>query len=256
MIDYKNSIVIIGAVGAGKGLVSKALARKLNMEVINCDEFRHLPSIKEIKRVLSSHDIPPRIHDEFLRYKHLREKYPNIKNYKDFGFKRDVSEYLKHNFGDTAWHFYQKAFENFLMQEICENVSGAVILDTGGGMPISFDEGYKTLQNKFISLDKKLFFKEFNHLDHIGKHITDAIFGNFENIIYLQMPEHKSQRSTKANENSFNKIALHSGDYDRLCTHKIHTDNLFSGNNHSDVRLNQIVCEIEDFCNSSSQNEI
>ena len=187
MIDYKNSIVFIGGVGAGKSLVSRALADKLGLQVITADEFRHLPKMNEILKTLADPHLPPRIKDEYTRYHHLRSKYPSIKNYSDFGFNPEASRYLERTFGKEAWHYYQKQFENLLIQDICANVQGAVILDTGGGMPVSLDPEYDGLREKFELINSALFHREFKHLDMISKDVTSKIYSKFEHIVYLKM---------------------------------------------------------------------
>ena len=246
MIDYANSIVIIGGVGVGKTLVSNRLASIVGMEKLTVDEFRHLPLMKDIKNTLSHPDLPPRMRDEYLRYKHLREKYPNIRNYSQFGFKPAVSQYLEHNFGKVAWHYYQKAFENMLVLELCEKLDGAVILDIGGGMPVSLDNEYSRLRSKFETLDRKLFYKEFNHLDMVGKGVTHAIYERFDNVVYLKSPEHKVDKSERAQDGVITKYFEISGDYETVADITIDTTGLYVGGKYVEEKLDNIVRDIED----------
>ena len=49
MIDFENSIVMIGGVGAGKSLTSRALHEKTGMPVITTDILKRCPkTIEEI----------------------------------------------------------------------------------------------------------------------------------------------------------------------------------------------------------------
>lgn len=255
MIDYDNSVVIIGGVGVGKSLVSNRLSAVTGLEVVNVDEYRHLPTIKEIKKVLGDPHLPPPRRDEFLHYKHLREKHPNIRNYRQFGFKPEISQYLEHNFGKVAWHYYQKAFENMLMQDICENVSGAVILDVGGGMPVCLDREYDRLRAKFESLDRKLFYREFNHLDWVNKEVTHGIYTGFKNVIHLETPEHKSDRSDRALDNVLNRYFLASMDYEKVARTTIDTTGLFVGGKYVDSKLDSIIDTIEESMSSTGDIE-
>ena len=246
MIDFNNSVVLVGGLGAGKSLIARTLSKKHKVEYITVDEFRHLPSLKVIKQVLGDHTTPPRKHDQFLHYKHLREKYPTIKSYDDFGFKMNVAEYLRHNFGIVAWHFYVKPFENMLIKDICEKVNGSIILDTGAGFAVSLDDNYSRLKTKFESLDKKLFNKEFNHLEYVNKDVTYNLFKPFKHVYYITMPEDKALRSEKAQGDELNKYALSSGDYEKVSTHTVDTTGLFSTKPYNDGALHQIIENIED----------
>ena len=71
MIDYQNSIVLVGTVGAGKSLVGRALSRRLHIDIITADEFRHLPTMLEIDKVLAEPDLSARRKDEFERYRYF-----------------------------------------------------------------------------------------------------------------------------------------------------------------------------------------
>ena len=245
MIDYKNSIVLVGGVGAGKSLVGRAISRKTGMEQLTLDEFRHLPLMPEIDRVLNDPNLPPRRRDEYTRFKYLRARYPNIRNYEQFGFSVSSSQYLEHHFGKIAWHYYNKAFENMLLQDVCANVSGAVIIDTGGGMPICLDEEYAKLRDKFESLNKGLFYREFAHLDMVSKEVTHAPYKEFSNVLYLKTPENRVDKSARANDDILTRYFESSGDYNRVSTMTIDTTGLYTDGkpnmNHLDNITNQII---------------
>ena len=251
MIDYKNSIVLIGSVGAGKSLVSRALAAKLGLQVITTDEFRHLPKMDEILKTLSDPYLPPRIKDEYIRYQHLRSKYPSIRNYSDFGFNPESSKYLERNFGKIAWHYYQKQFENLLIQDICANIQGAVILDTGGGMPISLDQEYAELRNKFENINSSLFHREFKHIDMISKAITSDIYSKFEHIVYLKMPDSIIDRSDRAQDDYIGKKFIESGDYDKIATDVVDTTGLYVDGKPQHNVLDTITNNIIDIASNS-----
>lgn len=244
MIDYKKSIVLVGGVGAGKSLVGRAISRKTGLEIITADEFRHLPTMKEINSVLQEDNLSPRKRDEYIRFKYLREKYPDIKNYSQFGFKFEVSQFLEKNFGKVAWHYYQKQFENLLVQDICDKVSGAIVLDTGGGMPISLDREYDNLRAKFESIDSTLFHREFTHLDMVSKDVTHNIYFKFENVVYLKFAEDIMYRSRRAQGDFIGSKFVESKDYEAVSTITVDTTGLYVSGNPNFAVLDNIVDNI------------
>ena len=253
MIDYNNSVVLIGAVGAGKSLIARTLSKKYGIEYITLDEFRHLPSITHINNVLNNVNTTPKKYDEFVRLKELREKYPNIRSYDDFGFNMYAAEYLRKNFGIVAWHYYVKPFENMLIKEVCEKVNGAIILDTGGGFAVSMDSRYLELKSKFESIDKELFYKEFKHLEYVGKDVTYNLFKPFKHIYHITVSQNGI--SDKAKENDLNNYLLQSGDYEKICTDTIDTSGLFSNKPFSEDRLLNITNKIEQTYRSKTSDD-
>ena len=181
----------------------------------------------------------------------MRNKYPNIRNYSQFGFKPEVSQYLEKHFGKVAWHYYQKQFENLLIQDICDKISGAIILDTGGGMPVSLDEDYSKLREKFESLDKDLFYREFSRLDMIGKSVTHDIYHRFDNVVYLKLPDEVLERSDRAQDDGISSKFVESKDYEQVSNMVIDTTGLYVHGRPNENGLNSVVDTIVENINNN-----
>ena len=146
MIDYKNSIVLIGPQGVGKTLVAKKLSQQTGLPIISTDVFRFLPSLEEIRDYINDNskdvrDLAKKSHFNGSAYDmiRLRTTFPNIPNYYQLGFDESVN-----NSFDIPYErgIYQTQFENALFDEICKNVNDPVILDTGCGSVLETDKWF------------------------------------------------------------------------------------------------------------------
>lgn len=273
MIDFKNSYVIIGGVGAGKSLISRHLQEKVDLPVITTDLLRHCPKtleeinsrlknteneIIEIQNKLNSCTNPAQSkkleellaekkNDCWVLYEQrfYREKMPDLPNYHNYGYNGDVSNYLRKNFGMVAWHYYQKQFEQLLLEDICKHYNGPAILDMGGGMAISLDQDYLQLHNKFKVLAPTLYAKYFTRLDKIGFDRIQNVMQNFNNVIYLKLPEDYSNHGTRAMHDKLNPLFISSHQFDELATKIIDVSNLFNNNQINMNELNKITTHIQ-----------
>ena len=64
---------------------------------------------------------------------------------------RDIAQ--SHGFNpNIAWHNYQKPFEIALVQNLIEQLDFPAIIDFGGGMPISLERGYNSMEQRAFDL--------------------------------------------------------------------------------------------------------
>ena len=170
----------------------------------------------------------------------MRNLLPNVPNYEELGFKRDVSNYLLDNYGSIAWHFYQKQFENALLKSVVEQLQEPVILDLGGGMAISLEKDYEILDKKFRELNPKLYNENFN-LHMIGfKHIKKAL-KPFKNVIYLSLPDNYLELKSRARKDNLNEIFISTGQYNELASKIVDTTGLLGKTSFDEDILNKIL---------------
>ena len=242
--NRENVIFLIGPVGVGKSLVSSELGRRNNLPVITTDIMRHCPRkiedinarlnrtkklIEEKEQVLSlTKDEKERenIKAEISKLKNdiwgcnreieMRTLLPNLPNYEDLGFNGEASNFLRDKFGEVAWHFYQKQFENQLLQALTEQLNFPCIVDMGGGMAVSIDEEYAKFDKKFREINEQLYLKNFK-LDKIGFNVIEKTLQPFNNVIELKLPKGYEQDNKKARENGMlNELFVKSGQYHKL----------------------------------------
>lgn len=264
---YKNSIIVIGPVGVGKSLVSRRLGEVNRMPVIMTDLLKHCP--KDLGKIyLRKNDISKQITDyedeikynpkcDIYRTEHkintlknemwtldkqieMRLLMPNVRNFDEMGFNGHVSDYVRQNFGETAWHFYRKQFEIKLLEDIFNNMKEPFILDMGGGLPICLDEENKKLDEKFRSLNAEIYFKNFD-LESIGFDKIQTLLKPFKNVIELELPQDYKQLNTRACTYDFNDVMIKSNQYKTLATKSINVGMLVKDNKVNDRALDSIV---------------
>jgi len=266
MIDYNNSFVMVGPAGVGKSVVSRELSKKTGLPVINFDILRGCPRTTEeidsrittIKNQIKMIDMEiDKDSNDAVRFslikkreslqneiwvneerRKLRELMPNLPNYDDFGYSGDVSEFLRSKFGDVAWHYYQKQYEQLLLEGVCEHFNGPAILDLGGGLPISLDSEYDKLRETFLELSPELYYKHFNHLDKIGFDKVKSVIDRFDNVTYLKLPQDYSRHGTRASKDKLNQLFIASGNFETLATNIVPVDNLFVQDENNNPKLN------------------
>ncbi len=268
----EESIVLIGPIGAGKSLISSELSRRNNLPVITTDIMRNCPkTIEEIKKqqtriredieywkneLISCQDskkeeIKAKINklknDDWVcdRQIEMRTLLPNLPNYEDLGYNEQISNFLRDKFGIAAWHFYQKQFENQLLQALTQQIDFACIIDMGGGMSISLDDEYLKLDKQFREIDEKLYIQHID-LTKVGfKHIQEAL-KSFKNIVELELPQNYETSMKKAGGNlEINNLLIKSGQNHELATQTINVAGLIDGDTIDWNELKLICNEIE-----------
>lgn len=139
------------------------------------------------------------------KQKELRKMFPNLPNYHEMGFKENVSNFLKDNFGMVAWHFYQKQFEIQLLKEVMKQVENPCIFDLGGGLPISLERDYILLDKRFRKINKEIYLKNFN-LNLISFGNIKSILQSFKNVIYLRLPQDYKKIMERAGKDQLNQL--------------------------------------------------
>lgn len=237
----QKSIVLNGPVGSGKSLLARELSHTLGYPIISTDFFRNLPSKTFLDNL--AHLRPDakkaeltKLRDFFFhskdidlaeveeRLKNARSLLPYVRNYSQMGFSGKISKFCNDNYGQIAWHFYHKQFENILLQEIIENITTPVILDLGGGVGISLDRDYQKLK-KDVSIEHQQEFSSHFRLDQIGFDKTKILLSNFSNIVYLKLPTDFSNM-TKAYENKLNNIFISTHQYEETASQIINVETM------------------------------
>lgn len=277
----EESIVLIGPIGAGKSLISSELSKRNNLPVITTDIMRHCPkTVEEIKKqkariredieswikklescadLKEQEEVKAKINklknDDWVcdRQVEMRELLPNLPNYDDLGFNDQASNFLRDKFGIVAWHFYQKQFENQLLQALTQQIDFACIIDMGGGMSISLDDEYAKLDKQFREIDEKLYTQHID-LTKIGfKHIQEAL-KPFKNIVGLKLPKDYEKTMKKAEGNlEINNLFIKSGQNHQLSTQTIYVAGLINGDK-VDMNCLKSICEEIEQVNVSNVN--
>ena len=261
----EKSIVLIGPIGVGKSVIANELSINMGLDVISTDLLRFCPhnieplqqeNIELQKQIDSKKTInlfllnkSKKIHNTIRNCEQkihfnnklikLRTLLPNVPNYYEMGYRPEIAELISQNYGNIAWHCYNKEYEIKLMQAIVENLNEPLIIDTGGGVP-------NVLQN-----DREVALKDNNGKVYfsMGKNKTALIFddikktfSNFGNVVYLKMPQRIESEKAK---DSLNESFIQSGQYEKLATQTISTENLIKNDKLNPERLKNIVCEIK-----------
>lgn len=273
-----QSVILIGPVGSGKSLISQKLSKETSMPVITTDLLRHCPkTIEEIdkkyenclnrieqtqietksaKKVSEYEKLKRRMDDLFLdceilkNQRELRELLPNVSNYSDYGWNRDVSKYVMDRFGMVAWHFYQKQFENQLLQELISKLDRPCIIDMGGGMSISLDKDYHKLAEQFKEINEDLF-RQYFDLSKIGFSQIKTMLKPFSNIVELKLPYDYKKTMLKAKNDKLNPKFISSGQNRKLATSVVSVKGILQDGRPNDQVVNKIV---KDIINKKNEN--
>ncbi len=238
-----KSIIINGPIGSGKGIISKALAKKLNMPVISTDVFRFLPE-KEYFINKGFENLTDK-EKALLEYRKLL---PNLPNYEQLGFNQKFDNMIAKQFGLVAWHFYQKQFETKLLTEIFKQLKTPSIIDLGGGMGISLDKDYERFEEKARNLDENLFNKCFPLKRYVGFDKIKGLLSQFDNVVYLQLPSNYQDYMEKAASDRLNPVFISTGQYQETATQTISVRNLIFLNQVNWNRVDKLTDEIISNC--------
>ncbi len=222
MVNFEKSIVLIGGVGAGKSTISNVMARKKDVPVISIDAFRRLPKLDVLEARLNDPNFPDK--EAIKRDILLRKQFPTIKSYEDFGYDAEFSKQMQEKYGPIGWHFYEKQFENLLMEHIFETLEGEYIFDTGGGATVSLDKDYELLRAKMSEEE----LKKFPYMDKIGFDKTKQILKKFSRVCYVKLPHDKAMWGERAKQaERDNDMFLSTGQYEQLATDSIEMEGIY-----------------------------
>ena len=265
---YDNSIVFIGPIGVGKTLISRKLESVLGLPVVSTDLLRHCPhQIKDIEKRKAEIEserkylklkisacssereksaLQKQLYDLNAEYDcrnrqiEMRLFLGDTINYEDMGYDERVANNLLQNFGEIAWHFYQKKFEFLLLKNVINALPSPCILDLGGGMSISLENDYKKLYTIIKSIDRNFAQKHLSPHPVKFREIKELL-KPFKSIIYLKLPFDYKDQNSKSSKTSLNAPFISSGQYNEICTHTINTNNLFENDEISNQVLSEIV---------------
>ena len=272
-----KSIVLIGPVGAGKSLISSELSKVTGMPVVMFDLLRHCPKtveeiehrqvrikekIQELSNAFNSTtDAEARnAMGQELRHfrnedwvcdmqKDMRRLLPNVPNYEDMGFNGEVSNFAR-SLGDLAWNFYQKQFENQLLEAVMNQLQTPAILDTGGGVAVSLDDDFAVLAEQLYDKYPDVFSKYMN-MNNIGFDIIQREMSKCPTVVNLVLPNNYASMDKANGNQNINDRFIASGQYEQLATLNVPVEGLVEGNSVNRDRLGQIVNTIQ-----ASQNRV
>ena len=279
---FNKSIVLIGPVGVGKSAISGKLQKETSMKVVSMDLLRHCPknleSIENHKRLCEEkmnnlrqkleasdpktiteleREIERLNNDIWVsgRQIEMRKLLPNVPNYEEMGFDGKVSDFLEKNYGAVGWHFYQKQFENTLLEAVIEQLSEPVILDFGGGMAISLDRDYEKLDKIFKEKNAELYRKHFK-LGKIGFNRVKKTLRNFKKVVYLKLPRDYKQLGGRASRAKLNDAFISTGQYNELATITVDTAGLFQQGRLDEKKLSAVANTILGSRTSATRKEL
>ena len=229
-MDLENSICLIGPIGVGKSLFAESLSKKSHIPVISMDDFKHLPKLNELEKWRRDLSTCPYHYSEYKVNKlfELRQKYKKKKNYADFGYSQEVEKDLVNSYGTGARDFYNKQFENMLLEEMKQKIEGKVIFEISAGVPINFDEDFNAIKNQMLEREPEKFEKYFPNSNYIGSEQTEKLFSDLKNKLYLQLPKNeKNYGNASIREKGTNTRLINTKQYEKLSTVKVSTDNFF-----------------------------
>ena len=254
--SLKGCIVLNGAMGSGKTVVSCALSEMTGMDVLHLDLLRFLqkPEIYEWIIANETDEI------EVKKAKYLldiRRKYPKLKNFEDFGYKREVAMAFNKYFGALGRHIYHKQFEVMLLENVIKNISSPCIIDLGGTMGVSLEEKYQQIIEILIKEDPELVSDNIN-VEYMRFERIQRLLSKFDNVIELKLSENHKELGAKSSKSQLNDMFIESGQYSATATDSIDVDGLVvSKNGEFDLdmnRLDEITGQIQEIANGK-ENE-
>lgn len=193
----------------------------------------------------------------------MRRLLPNLPNYNDIaltihtgkgagmyrmGFNDTMAEGIRdiaqsHGFNpNIAWHNYQKPFEIALVQNLIEQLDFPAIIDFGGGMPISLERGYNSMEQRAFALGiTEEEYREVIPFD--GETLTRETMYTFNalpssQVVYFKAPEDLYQNPEKYRENrgmkrlladKLNPEFIGAQQYEAVSGVSIYTENALAG---------------------------
>lgn len=244
-----DSIILTGPVGSCKSLISSNLSQKLGMPRIELDEFVRLPSLYELKQMLSEQT------DEEKKQRlsaqlDLRQKFPNVPNYEQMGFDLAFSRKMDLNYGTVGWHCYRKQFEIRLLEEVLSSLQGPAIIDMGGTMGVAFDEYNSYFLEEFAENHPDQLTKRFPHKDSISFERIRSLLSPFKTVVSMHLPKDYIATMPKAAYSKLNNFLTKTDQYDKTATFKVSLNDeetntrLIDGNRMNPERLDRLTDSI------------
>ncbi len=243
----KQSIMLMGPVGAGKSLLSQNLKKRTGKLAITLDIMRHCPKdvkvieaekaeaenrVVVIRKMLGEEKDPRRVAElerQLARTENLiwvcdtripiRKALPKLPNYEELGYNEKISREIQDRAGElglnrsVAWHYYQKRFENELLGSLVEQLEVPAIIDLGGGVPICLTKDYQIIYKKAVEMGFDI--EEYMPKPEVLEKQTNEVFGAFpkENIFYLELPRDYKKTMEKAGHEPLNDTFIGTGQY-------------------------------------------
>lgn len=246
----KKSIVLNGPMGSGKTLIASQLSSVTGMKVLHLDAMRFLQDKEMINWQIENEDDQ----DEIKRLKFmlsLREDFPKIKNFPNFGFDSGVSRKFGASFGVFGKYVYKKQFDAMLLEEVLKKIDQPCIIDMGGTMGVSLDDKINSMIEILAKEDPTLVNENIN-FDYMGFDKIKNFLGQFSNVIELKLPDDYQMKNEKASRSELNKAFIESGQYSVTATASISVDGLVSIVDEKDKinfeKLDEIVNQILEIC--------
>ncbi len=272
---FEKSIVLLGPVGVGKSFLSEQLGKKYGLPVVCLDLMRHCPTrlsditLKKLRLLQKASGLKKQLElclvdkdIEALKEKlketnaliwnceqeyKTRELFPKLPNYEIMGFNGDISNYIRVNFGVGGWFFYQKQFENQLLQALVEQIETPCIIDMGGGMAVSPQGMMRGFDKLFREVNEEVYLKNMN-TSMLSFSIIEDSLKPFKNVIGLKLPQDYKKNMKKASDNrDFNDLLIPSGQYDLLSKKNISVDGLIEGEKINKEKMSEIIESIDLF---------
>lgn len=249
----KESIVLNGPIGSGKTLISCALECATGMKVIHLDTMRFLHSADMYRFIIDNETDPFEIKKAKVLLS-VREAFPKIRNFEDFGYNGSVARIFRKKFGHLGYQVYVKQFETMLLEEVLKRIKEPCIIDMGGTFGISIEEKYKSLLQILLKEEPGLVYENIN-FDYIDFEKIKKFLNSFGHVFELRLPEGYKNKFLKATNSEFNDVFISSGQYEATATDVISVEGLVSSVDGKDeinmTRLDQIVKEIRSVCQES-----
>ncbi len=175
---------------------------------------------------------------KWSRRQEIRTLMPDLPCYEDLGWSQTLSEWLEKNAANhginpkIAWHFYEKYYENKLMEETIRQLPCPCVVDTGGGVPVVLEKDYEIIYKKALELGrtkteiKSAFPRTPAELAEDSREIFEGLPET--SVVYLQLPKNYKEHFTRAAEDVLNSSFIGTGQYEEKAGITIDASPLFT----------------------------
>lgn len=206
MIDFENSIVLIGQDEISRNMIARKLADEKNYIFIPCYELEFLPQFFEIKARLTNPKISQEEREYLLNVKKMREKFPEIKNLVYYGYNEVVAKYLRHKFSPEIALCYQKQYESLVLQDILNKSTGKCVISLSSEMATALTNELSQDLQEFKEKQGELYNMAFNEVSQIDNDTLKNKISKFKNIVYLSLPKNVKNYNERINNLKDNEI--------------------------------------------------